>query len=103
MKVAVKFWQESKSLDVSLYAETPTELAQLRWFEEQAARVGGVNPRTNRPSYTPLPFHFSVKVPASEEEMQDNATGMISQGIQGHARLADVPLTGAWPKSPRTV
>jgi len=30
MKANVKFWPESKSLDVSLYAETALELAQLR-------------------------------------------------------------------------
>ena len=98
MKVAVKFWQDSKSLDVSLYAETPAELAQLRSFQEQMSRVGGVNPRTNRPSYTPLPFHFSVKIPASQEEMKEHPIGMIWQTLQGRARLADVPLTGAWPK-----
>jgi hypothetical protein len=98
MKANVKFWPESRSLDVSLYAENELELTQLRGFEEQAARVGGINPRTNRPTYTPLPFHFSVKVPASQEEMKEHPIGMIWQTLQGRARLADVPLTGAWPK-----
>jgi len=99
MKANVKFWPESKSLDVSLYAETALELAQLRLFQEQISRVGGINPRTNRPARVTLPFSFAVKIPATEDKGDE--LGMISQGIQGSARLAAVPLTGAWPKTLR--
>jgi hypothetical protein len=97
MKAAVKFWPESKSLDISLYAETQLELTQLRTFQDQVSRVGGVNLRTGRPSYAPLPFHFAVTIPATERK--ETEPGMKLEGIQGRARLADVPLTGAWPKS----
>lgn len=101
MKANVKFWPESKSLDVSLYAETPLELTQLRVFQEQASQVGGINLRTGEPPYVPFPFYFAVKVPASEG--QGTEPGMSLEGIQGRARLADVPLTGAWPKSGRAL
>ena len=101
MKAAVKFWPDSKSLDVSLYAETQLELTQLRLFQDQVSRVGGVNLRTGLPAYVPFPFHFDVKVPGTECNRTDPS--MKFEGIQGRARLADVPLTGAWPKSRRTL
>jgi hypothetical protein len=99
MKVAVKFWNDSRSLDVSLYAENEMELAQLRLFQDQISRVGGVNPRTNLPAYVPLPFHFAVTIPNTE--CTGTEPGMRLEGIQGRASLADVPLTGAWPKARR--
>ncbi len=101
MKAAVKFWPDSKSLDVSLYAETELELTQLRLFQEQASRVGGINLRTGLPAYVPFPFYFAVKVPATE--FKETEPSMKLEGIQGHARLADMPLTGAWPKSRKTL
>jgi hypothetical protein len=101
MKANVKFWPESKSLDVSLYAETETELTQLRMFQEQVSRVGGVNLRTGLPAYVPFPFRFDVKVPATE--CNGTEAAMKLEGIQGRARLADVPLTGAWPKARRAL
>jgi len=93
MKAAVKFWSDSRSLDVSLYAETEMELTPLRLFQDEISRVGGVNLRTGLPAYVSLPFYFAVKVPYTESKA--NEPGMISPGIQGRARLADVPLTGA--------
>jgi hypothetical protein len=101
MKAAVRFWPDSKSLDVSLYAETQLELTQLRVFQDQVSRVGGINLRTGLPAYVPFPFRFDVKVPATERNGTEPS--MRLEGIQGSARLADVPLTGAWPKARRTL
>jgi hypothetical protein len=101
MKANVKFWQESKSLDVSLYAENEMELTQLRVFRDQISRVGGVDLRTGLPAYVPMPFYFAVKVPATD--CTGTEPSMEVDGIQGRARLAEVPLTGAWPKSRRAL